>query len=165
MTVRSLLILLNFTAFFALLLAGALVAFNVVYASRRAIRGEGRSPIPVLITVLGVLALRALSITLHNASLFSFWPMLFVVVADLGSWILPPVVCQWLGLVGRRPVPRAGAASQAAQPRPTAERRPGAELRATVPPRLQQRQSAEPSPFTKPPPPAADRPPDGDPPR
>ena len=165
MTVRSLLILLNFMAVFALLLAGALVALNVIYASRRAIRGEGRSPIPVLTTVLGILALRALSISLHRPSLFSFWPLLFVVVADLGSWILPPLVCEWLGLVGRRPDPRPGAASQAAQPRPTAERRPGAELRATVPPRLSQRQSAEPSPVTKNPPPATDPPPAGEPPR
>ncbi len=167
MTVRFLLGLLNFVAYFALLLASGLVALNVVSSWRRAIHGKGRSPIPVLITVLGILALRALSLTLHRPSLFGFWPMLSVIVADLGSWILPPLVCQWLRpAAGWRPAPRPGAASRpAAQPRLPAQPRPAGELRATVPPRLQQRPGSESSPFAKKPPPAADRPPADDPPR
>ena len=98
MTVRSTLILLQFVAYFALLLAGALVAVNIIYSSRRAIHGQGPPPIPVLITVLGLLALRGLSLVQHRPALFGVWPLVTVVIFDVGSWFLPPLVCQWLGL-------------------------------------------------------------------
>ena len=98
MTVRSTLILLQFVAYFALLLAGALVAVNIIFSSRRAIHGEGPPPIPVLVTVLGVLALRALSLVQHRPALFGVWPLVTVVIIDIGSWLLPPLVCDWLGL-------------------------------------------------------------------
>ena len=98
MTVRSTLILLQFVAYFALLLAGALVAVNIIFSSRRAIHGEGPPPIPVLVTVLGVLALRGLSLVQHRPALFGVWPLITVVIFDVGSWLLPPLVCQWLGL-------------------------------------------------------------------
>ena len=98
MTVRSTLILLQFVAYFALLLAGALVAVNIIFSSRRAIHGEGPPPIPVLVTVLGVLALRGLSLVQHRPALFGVWPLVTVVIFDVGSWFLPPLICRWLGL-------------------------------------------------------------------
>ncbi len=98
MTVRSTLILLQLVAYFALLLAGALVAVNIIFSSRRAIHGEGPPPIPVLVTVLGVLALRGLSLVQHRPALFGVWPLVTVVIFDVGSWFLPPLICRWLGL-------------------------------------------------------------------
>ena len=98
MTVRSTLILLQLVAYFALLLAGALVAVNIIFSSLRAIHGEGPPPIPVLVTVLGVLALRGLSLVQHRPALFGVWPLVTVVIFDVGSWFLPPLVCRWLGL-------------------------------------------------------------------
>ena len=98
MTVRSTLILLQFVAYFALLLAGALVALNIIFSSRRAIHGGGPPPIPVLVTVLGVLALRGISLVQHRPELFGVWPLVTVVIFDVGSWFLPPLICRWLGL-------------------------------------------------------------------
>jgi hypothetical protein len=98
MPVRPTLLLLQVVAYFALLLAGALVALNIVHSSRRAIHGEGPRPIPVLVTVLGVLALRGISLVQHRPALFGVWPVVTVVIIDLGSWLLPPLVCRWLGL-------------------------------------------------------------------
>ena len=98
MSVRSTLLLLQLVAYFALLLAGALVALNIIHSSRRAIHGEGPLPVPVLVTVLGVLALRGISLVQHRPGLFGFWPFVTVVIIDIGSWLLPPLVCRWLGL-------------------------------------------------------------------
>jgi len=98
MPVRPTLLLLQVVAYFALLLAGALVALNIVHSSHRAIHGTGPRPIPVLVTVLGVLALRGLSFVQHRPALFGVWPVVTVVIIDLGSWLLPPLVCRWLGL-------------------------------------------------------------------
>lgn len=49
-------------------------------------------------TVLGVLALRGLSLVQHRPALFGVWPLVAVVIIDVGSWLLPPLVCRWLGL-------------------------------------------------------------------
>ena len=100
MTVRSTLILLQFVAYFALLLAGALVALNIVHSSRRAIHGGGPPPMPILVTVLGVLALRGIALVEHRPALFGVWPVVTVVLIDIGSWLLPSLVCRWLGLTG-----------------------------------------------------------------
>jgi hypothetical protein len=145
MTARSLLAILHYLAGFALVVAGAIVAMNVVYASRRALQREGRRPIPGLVTALGVLALRTLSVTLPRPSLFSFWPLLLVMLVDAGSWLLPPIVIETFGLTDARRT-----ASWPTTPSPAQSRPP----EQVVPPlQPQSRPSGAPSPFTKRPPP------------
>jgi hypothetical protein len=146
MSVRTLLVFLHLLACLALLLAVGLVAMNVVYSSRRSQRGEGRPPIPILVTVLGLMALRALSLTLHRPGLFGFWPIVLVLLADVGSWLLPPIVCEMLGLAdSKRPV---------VVPPPSEPRAKDAPPRPAVPPfEPRPRQLGEPSPFAKKPPP------------
>lgn len=101
MSARSVVLLVRFLGYFALFLAVALAVMNAVYASRRAVGRSGRSPIPAVVTVLGVFGLRALSATLNRPALFSFWPVLLIVLLDVGSWLLPPIVCKALGVRDR----------------------------------------------------------------
>jgi hypothetical protein len=100
MTMRDMLVLLHLLGWLAFLLAGAFAAMNVVHASRRTMRGEGRPPIPILVTVMGLAGLRTLAFTLHRPGLFGFWPALLVILVDVGSWLLPPIVCEMLGFAG-----------------------------------------------------------------
>ncbi len=105
MSARSIVLLTHFLGYFALFLAVALAVMNAVYASRRAVGRAGRSPIPAIVTVLGVFGLRVLSATLNRPALFGVWPVLLVVLLDVGSWLLPPIVCEALGVrdrAGRR---------------------------------------------------------------
>lgn len=146
MSTRSIVLLVHFLGYFALFLALALAALNVFRSYRRALRGAGASPIPLVVTVLGAFALRALSLTLPRPSLFGFGPVVLVMLVDAGSWLLPPIVCGMLGLTGRDlelpPSP--------AEPAPPAEH--SAPLRPVppLPPRSQA--PGGPSPFAKDPP-------------
>lgn len=101
MRAPSVLQVVTFVGYFALFLAAALAALNVVYSARRAVRGAGPSAIPVVVTVVGALGLRVLSLTLHRPTLFGVGPVLLLILLDFGSWLLPPLVCAMLGTAAR----------------------------------------------------------------
>jgi hypothetical protein len=144
MTVRSLLVILHYLAVFALVVAAALSALNAIYAWRRAVSREGRRPIPGLVTVLGVLAFRTLSVTLSRPSLFGLWPLLLVMLVDAGSWLLPPIAVEAFGLTDARRAASWPATTPPAAPQPPEQVVP-------LPQRPPQPPSA-PSPFAKRPP-------------
>src|SRR5260370_8019329 len=98
MSARSIVLLTHFLGYFALFLAVALAVMNAVYASRRAVGRAGRSPIPAIVTVLGVFGLRVLSAALNPPALFCFWPALLVVLFHVRSCLLPPILCPPLAL-------------------------------------------------------------------
>lgn len=144
MSTRSIVLLVHFLGYFTLFLALALAAMNVVRSSRRALRGAGASPIPLVVTVLGVFALRVLSLTLQRPALLGLGPVVLVMLLDAGSWLLPPIVCGMLGLTGRDL-----AVPASAEPAPPAEPTPPVRP-APLPPRSPA--PGGPSPFAKNPP-------------
>src|SRR5260370_13136971 len=101
MRARSIVLLTHFLGYFALFLAVALAVMNAVYASRRAVGRAGRSPIPAIVTVLGVFGLRVLSATLNPPALFGFWPVLLLVPFSVGCSLLPLIGCDAPGVGDR----------------------------------------------------------------
>ena len=144
MTVRAFLTILHYLAVFALVVAAALSTMNAIYAWRRAVSREGRRPIPGLVTVLGALAFRTLSVTLNRPSLFAFWPLLLVMLVDAGSWLLPPIAVGAFGLTDARRAAPWPATTPPAAPRPP-EQVVSLPQRPSPPP-------GAPSPFAKRPP-------------
>ena len=137
MTTRTLFVLIGF---YSLVPAGGLAALNVVYAYRLAMRGEGPRPIPGLVTLLGLVALRTLELSLYRPWIFSFWSFSLVILADAGSWLVPPLVWERFGHAA---LEDAVAAPPASRPpsSPRTEARPALTLRPRPP--------GAPSPFAK----------------